>query len=54
MLGHAKEQDVMRDTQGIRELGHSSQTDAFSWNRWTKCEQVYIEQIKPNKKKKGY
>ena len=43
-----------RDTQGIREVSHSSQTDAFSWNGWTKCEQVYTEQIKLDKKEKGY
>ena len=46
MLCHAKAQGVVTDTQGI---SHSSQTGAFSWNGWTKYEQVYNEQIKPGK-----
>ena len=45
MICNAKAQDVVTDTRGIREISHSSQTDAFSWNGWTKCEQIYTEQI---------
>ena len=46
MFGHAKVPDVVRDTQVIRDTGPSSQTYAFSWNEWTKCEQVYTVQNK--------
>ena len=38
-----------KGTQGFRAINHSSQTDAFSWNGRTKCEQVYTEQIKLDK-----
>ena len=31
-------------TQGV-----VTETDASSWNGWTKCKQVYSEQIKPDK-----
>ena len=49
MFGHAKVKDVVtRDTQGI---SHSSQNNIYIW---TKCEQVYTEEIKPDKKEKVY
>ena len=51
MFGHAKAQDVVTELlQGIREISHSSQAHVFSWNGWAKCEQVYTEQIMPDRK----
>ena len=50
-FGHAKAQNVVTEIlKTLREISHSSQTDAFSWDGWTKCEQVYTEQIKSDKK----
>ena len=54
MSGHANAQDVVTEIfKAFREISHSSETDTFSWNGWAKCEQVYNEKNKPDKKTKA-